>query len=116
MMTTQRQFNIGRQVIKVISFDTWAYHIDKPIYGLFVAVRDKILDTAIKHKKYLLLTCPGGEEKVNPTEWKKKAKMFKKEYLIPGKPMIFYQNFIQPKKSAEELEQLHIMQSLGYYG
>lgn len=92
----------GKQKVRVITKSLWAFHIDKPIYGTCVAIRDRILEDARKAGVQMLLTCPGGKEIVNPSKWMKSAKRIEKVFLIPEHPMVLYQGFIKPEMVIPE--------------
>ena len=66
-----------------------------PIYGNNFAIRDKWINLAIKTKKALLIRTPLGQEIISPKQFKKEATKFKKEFLIPGVPMVMYQRNLQ---------------------
>lgn len=65
-------------------------NIRKPVYGNYVYLRSEILDRAIREKARLLIEVPAGRAIVDPAEWKRKGKVMKKVFKIPGHPMILY--------------------------
>lgn len=65
--------------------------LEKPIYGHSFAIRDKYIVQALKWGKMLLIRTPLGQEIIHPKIYRKEAKAFKKEYLIPGVPMTMWQ-------------------------
>ena len=72
----------------------WVVFIHRPVYGLCVALNEKLLDAAIKFKATLVVQCPGGEEIIEPKEWKKQGQRFEKVFMLPDRPMVFYQKNI----------------------
>jgi hypothetical protein len=66
--------------------------IDDPIYGNNVAIRDKYIREAKKSGRLLKIITPNGIGIMSPQKFVKGAKIFKKEFLIKGVPMRFFQN------------------------
>ena len=84
--------------------DTWYTYINKPIYGTCITLNEKIIDNAIEKHKMLVVSCPGGAEKFDPTDFKKTAMKIQKEFRIPGHPMTLYQKTIHSFVSTPEKE------------
>ncbi len=74
----------------------WTVVIRKPIYGTCIMVNEKIVRKANQAGVDLLLQCPGGEERISPSDLKKKAKLVEKVFKQPNNPMKLYQYTIQP--------------------
>jgi hypothetical protein len=76
--------------------------INKPIYGTYIAIRDKYLNQAIKLKTDLRVTIPQGTYIVNPKKWIKTGRKQEKVFLIPDQPMILWENHCQrfPKEQT----------------
>lgn len=69
--------------------------IKKPMYNDFVTVRDIYLMQAKREMRKLKISSPGvGECIVTPEQWIEKGKRIEKEFLIKGKPMILWGNYI----------------------
>lgn len=75
-----------------------AVHIQKPLYGSFVYVRDKYIKEAQNKGLPLRISCPGSICLVSPEEWLKDAKRIEKVYLQPNNPMILFGNDIEKFK------------------
>ena len=66
--------------------------INKPIYGTYIAIRDKYLNQALKLKTDLRVEIPQGTYIVNPRKWIKTGRKQEKVFLIPDQPMILWEN------------------------
>ena len=72
--------------------------IKKPIYGTYVAIRDKYLKEAQRYRKMLTIaTWVNGKRikaRVSPSEWKKTGKRIRRVFLIPNHPMTLWANHL----------------------
>lgn len=76
--------------------------IQKPLYGSMVYIRDKYLREAKSCNMALHITVPGiGEAYCTWEQWVTDAKIMYKEFLIPGKPMKLYGNYINKFNASE---------------
>ena len=82
------------QEVNEIEKGLWATHIRKPVYGTCVALNGLLLDKAIESKVKIKVTCPGGEEIIDPAEWKETALYYTKVFKKPNDPMPMYQKSI----------------------
>lgn len=79
--------------------------INKPIYATYIAIRDKYLDQAIRLKTHIRVEIPQGVYLVDPKKWIKTGRKQEKVFLIPGKPMVLYENHCERfPKEKQELE------------
>lgn len=78
-------------------------HIKKPIYGHCVALSSKIIGEAIKNHRWLIVSCPGASETINPWSWMEKSKKISKIYRDPKHPMTLYQAHIGDAKIENRL-------------
>jgi hypothetical protein len=79
-------------------------HIKKPIYGHCVALSSKIISEAIRCHRWLIVSCPGASETVNPWAWVEKSTKISKVYRDPSHPMTLYQAHIgasEPEKRQD---------------
>ena len=70
------------------------YVVKKPIYGLCVAIRDKVLNSAIKKKTSIRAEWDGEVYIIDPKKWVRTGERMEKEFLIPGTPMILFANHL----------------------
>jgi hypothetical protein len=64
-------------------------HIEKPIYGNFVFIRDMYIKQAQRAHDKLHIRTPKGEIVCTPEEWLKGAKKMEKRFKYP-EPMILF--------------------------
>ena len=84
--------------------------IKKPIYGTYLAVRDKYL----KGNKPIKIRCGDMVAIVTPREWKKTGTKIKKVFLIPNHPMTFWANHLSRfvKKEEPKVSPLNTLYSM----
>lgn len=96
-----------KQKTKVVKFwgqpvlvngDTWQIEIRKPIYGNCVALNGKLIEAAIKAHAKLEIHTPDFQETVDAKTYKEQSQRFEKVYLIPERPMVFYQRTLRSNK------------------
>lgn len=79
-------------------------HINRPVFGSFVYVRDKYLKQAKRENKHLKISCPDASCIVSATEWLSDAKRMEKVFLHPTNPMVLYGNDINKFSRREEVK------------
>ena len=73
----------------------------RPLYGNYISISKNKLDKAIRFGAKILVKIPGGEELVDPAEWKTRGKVTKQVFLRPDDPMILYWGNVK----VEEIKQ-----------
>ena len=89
--------------------------IHKPLFGMYVNIRDTYLKAAIKEKSLLKITIPQGTALVDPRKWmdgKYGGKRVEQVFKIPNVPLVLYGGFVPLKLEEKPLENIIKQQSL----
>lgn len=81
------------------------YKVQKPIYGLCVAIRDKVLNSAIKKKTSIRAEWNGEVYIIDPKKWVKTGERMEKVFLIPDRPMVLFSNHLSKFPTEEQYNQ-----------
>lgn len=71
--------------------------IKKPLYGNFVYINLKVLNTAVRQKQKVEVCLPNGCAVIDPVEWVKTGKRMEKVFKFPDRPMVLYGNHVPIK-------------------
>lgn len=70
--------------------DMWTTSINKPLYGTYCNLNEKLLNAAIQANATLIVKCPNAELTISAKEWKETSLRTEKVFKRPDEPMILY--------------------------
>jgi hypothetical protein len=82
----------------------WKTFINRPVYGTFVNLNEKLLFKAHEADALLIVGCPEAEIKITPIEWMNTAIRSEKVFQRPDQPMVLYGRNVKPYEPVAKPE------------
>lgn len=99
----------------IITSTAMIFKFEKPIYGSFFTIRDKWLKIAKARNLNIVAETEFGKATYTYKTWMKGAEKIKKEYNIPGVPMIMWGRSVLPdikKRTERKKEEPKIVENV----